>query len=128
MTCLPGRSLVAGTAEGPAMVSRTPLSFLGGVDPETGRIIEPSHPLQGQAVAGMILVFPSGKGSTVGSYVLYRLAKAGLAPKAIINISSEPIVAVGALISGIPLIDQVDISQIENGVHLKINNGQVCFG
>ncbi len=125
---LRGRAIVAGKAEGPALVSRTPLSFLGGVDGETGIIIEPRHPLKGQAIAGVILVFPSGKGSTVGSYVLYRLAQAGLAPRAIINATSEPIVAVGALIAGIPLVDQIDINLIENGMHVAVDEGVVRVG
>ncbi len=125
---LRGRVVVAGRAEGPALVSDRPISFLGGIDPETGRIIESGHPLQGQSVARRVLVFPTGKGSTVGSYVLYRLAKAGLAPCAIINASSEPIVAVGALISGIPMLDRVDISRLNTDMYLTVDGEEIRIG
>lgn len=70
-----------------------------------------------------MLVFPTGKGSTVGSYTLYRLAQSGLAPAAIVNAESEAIVAVGAIISGIPMMDQVDIAQIQTGDNLTVDEG-----
>ncbi len=112
---LTGRVIKAGVAEGIALVSPEPIGFLGGVDPETGVVVEPGHPLQGQCVAGRVLVFPTGKGSTVGSYTLYRMAKAGTAPAAIVNAESEAIVAVGAIMAGIPMVDQVDITVIRSG-------------
>ncbi|MEA3339850.1 MAG: DUF126 domain-containing protein, partial [Chloroflexota bacterium] len=76
---VPTRIVKAGQAEGEALVSPEPIGFLGGVDPDTGVIIEPGHPLEGQCVTGRVLVFPTGKGSTVGSYTLYRLARNDLA-------------------------------------------------
>jgi hypothetical protein len=72
-------------------------------------------------VAGRILVFAFGKGSTVGSYTIYRLVKAGLAPRAIINVEAEPIVAVGALIAGVPMVDRVDISRLRTGMHVVVH-------
>jgi uncharacterized protein len=122
-----GRVVVPGRAEGLALVSARPISFLGGVNPETGVVIERGHPLEGQSVAGRILVFPGGKGSTVGSYILYRLAKAGLAPCGIINAASEPIVAVGALIAGIPMVDRIDIARLWTGMHVILEEGVVRF-
>jgi len=124
---LRGRVIVAGRAEGIALVSDQPLSFLGGVDPETGIVVERGHPLEGQCVKDAILVFPQGKGSTVGSYILYRLAKAGLAPRAIINAESEPIVAVGALIAQIPMLDQVDIRLLRSGMRVRVDGEVVHF-
>ena len=82
---LQGRSIFAGVAEGEALVTRMGISFYGGVDPETGVVVERSHELEGRTIAGKILVFPTGKGSTVGSYTLYRLRHAGLAPLAIVE-------------------------------------------
>ena len=123
-----GRAIVEGDAEGIALVSDRPISFLGGIDPESGKIIEKGHPLEGQSVAGRVLVFPTGKGSTVGSYILYRLAKAGLAPCAIINSSSEPIVAVGALISGIPMVDRVDIGRLKTGMCVRVQGEVIHLG
>ena len=118
---LKGRVIWRGYAEGEALTTSQPISFYGGVDPETGKIIEKGHELEGETIAGRILVFPYGKGSTVGSYVLLRLKKRGLAPKAIINLRCEPIIAVGAIIAEIPCIDQVEISKIATGDRVRIN-------
>ena len=120
-----GRSIKPGKAEGIALVSPDPIGFLGGVDPETGVVIEPGHGLQGECITGRVLVFPTGKGSTVGSYTLYRMAKSGTAPAAIINSESEAIVAVGAIIADIPMVDHVDISQIETGDRVQIDGALV---
>src|SRR5208337_793579 len=107
---LKGRTVSRGKATGPALVSKDPLSFLGGVDPKTGIIIEKGHALFGKNVKDTVLIFPSGKGSTVGSYVIYQLKKNGVAPVAIINTRSEPIVAVGAIISDIPMVDNLELN------------------
>jgi len=107
-----GRIISKGIGEGPAVVTRQSLSFLGGVDPKHGVIIDPRHELRGASIAGTVLVFPQGKGSTVGSYVLYQLKRNDKAPAAIINASSETIVAVGAIISDIPLIDNLEVDPI----------------
>lgn len=109
------RTIKAGRAEGPALVSSAPIGFLGGVDPDTGIVLESGHPLQGRSIKGSVLVFPTGKGSTVGSYTILRLAKSGAGPVAIVNAESEAIVAVGAIISDIPMVDRVDISRIAEG-------------
>lgn len=127
MRSLRGRVIKAGQAEGIALVSSEPIGFFGMVDTETGIVIEQGHPLEGESLVGKVLVFPIGKGSTVGSYSLYRLAKAGLAPAAIINAESEPIVAVGAIISDIPMLDQVDIKQICNGESVMIDGARVII-
>jgi len=125
---LKGRVIKSGTAAGVALVSSQAIGFLGGVDPETGVVIEPGHPLHGQCVAGRVLVFPTGKGSTVGSYTLYRMARAGTAPVAIVNAESEAIVAVGAIIGDIPMVDQVDIAQIRTGDRVRIDGDRVTVG
>lgn len=120
-----GRIIKEGVGEGVALVSPEPMGFLGGVDPETGYVVEIGHPLQGQCVTGRVLVFPTGKGSTVGSYTLYRMAKGGKAPAAIINAQSEAIMAVGAIISDIPMVDRVDISEIQTGDRVRVDGDQV---
>jgi predicted aconitase with swiveling domain len=127
MKQLTGRVIKAGQAEGSALVSPEPLGFFGMVDPETGIVVEKGHPLEGETVSGRVLVFPTGKGSTVGSYILYRLAKSGRSPVAIINAESEPIVAVGAIISDIPMVDLVDIKQITTGDLVSIVDEQVSI-
>jgi len=122
---LTGRVIKAGRARGVALVSPEPIGFLGGVDPDSGIVVEPGHPLEGESVAGRVLIFPTGKGSTVGSYTLYRLARNGVGPAAIINAESEPIVAVGAIISDIPMVDQVDIAQLSTGDIVVVEDGIV---
>ena len=112
---LRGRVIRRGRAEGEALVSQQAISFFGGVDPESGVIIEAGHELVGKSITDKILVFPRGKGSTVGSYTLYRLRRKGLAPAGIINAESEAIVAVGAIIADIPMVDCLDIAQIGTG-------------
>jgi phosphomecalonate degydratase small subunit len=127
VTKLQGRVICEGKAEGKALVSSTPMSFFGGVDPETGVVTERGHELQGQSVKGRVLVFPSGKGSTVGSYIMYRLKKSGSAPCAILNQKCETIVAVGAIISEIPCVDRVDINKIKTGNIVKVDGATVQF-
>jgi hypothetical protein len=113
----------SGRSCGPALVSKEPISFLGTVDPDTGKVVDPKHQLFGKKVGGKVLIFPGGKGSTVGSYVIYQLKKRGVAPAAMINIRSEPIVAVGAIISGIPLVDGVsaEILDLEDGTIVAVD-------
>lgn len=113
------RIISRGNASGEVLISTEALGFLGGVDPETGEIIDPWHPLKGKNVSGKVLVFPNGKGSTVGSYVMLQLAKNGKAPAAIINVSAEPIITVGAIISKIPMVDKP-----ETDIYKVLKNGQ----
>lgn len=121
---LSGRTIFPGTASGEALVSRMGISFYGGVEPNTGIITEAGHDLEGKSIAGKVLVFPSGKGSTVGSYVLYRLQKNGHAPAAILNAECETITAVGCIIAEIPCLDQVDIASLKSGLQLEVNARQ----
>ena len=122
---LKGRIISKGNVEGEALVTSQPISFYGGVDPETGIITEKGHELEGKNIKGKILVFPNGKGSTVGSYGIYRLKKNNLAPAGMINKECETIVAVGAIISEIPCVDKIDISQIKTGDSIEIKNDVV---
>ena len=118
---LHGRKIYPGRVIGLALVTHMGISFFGGIDPENGIVVEKGHALQGQSIAGKILVFPTGKGSTVGSYTLYRLKSAGLAPLAIINSECETITAVGCIIAEIPCIDQVPIERLETGMELLVD-------
>ncbi len=119
------RTISRGVAEGEVLLTNDAISFLGNVDPETGEVVEPQHELYGQSIAGKVLVFPHGKGSTVGSYVIYQLFKNGVAPAAMINLESEPIVAVGAIISEVPLVDRLEQNPYEilkNGDLVVVNS------
>ncbi len=119
-----GRKICHNRAEGEALVTSMGISFFGGVDPGTGRVVEKGHELEGQTISGKILVFPTGKGSTVGSYTLYQLKHAGLAPAAIVNIECETITAVGCIISEIPCVDQIPIENIKTGAKVIVNGDQ----
>ncbi len=109
------RKIYQGKAQGEALVTSMGISFFGGVDPETGVVVEKDHQLEGYSISGKVLVFPTGKGSTVGSYTLYRLKRAGKAPLAIVNAECETITAVGCIISEIPCVDQIELEQIKTG-------------
>ena len=93
------RTLVAGTAEGRALVLDEPLSFWGGTDPATGDIVDARHPQHGANVAGRILVMPSGRGSSSSSSVLAEAIRAGTAPAAIVLGEADPILALGAIVA-----------------------------
>ncbi len=116
-----GRMISPGKAKAEAIVSDEPIGFYGGVDIETGIVIEKDHPLEGECVTGKILVFPRGKGSTVGSYVIYGLQKNNVGPAAIVNEETETIVATGAILAGIPCIDHIDISHFKTGDILRVD-------
>lgn len=93
------RTILAGDASGRVLATQEPLSFWGGVDPATGRIIDVHHPLNGQSIAGKILLMPSTRGSCTGSGVLLDLALNGLAPAALVFSQPEDVVTLGALIA-----------------------------
>jgi len=116
-----GRTISPGRAEGDALVSSAPIGFYGGVDAKTGEVIEKGHELEGENVAGRVLVFPRGKGSTVGSYVIYGLKTNGVAPAAIVNQETETIVATGAILAGIPCLDGIDLSGLKTGDRLVVD-------
>jgi len=112
------RAISKGIAQGEALVSADAISFFGGVDPKSGIVVDKGHSLEGKCISGKVLVFPRGKGSTVGSYVLLQLKKNNAAPCAIINEEAEPIIVVGAIISQIPMVDK-----LEGSAYAKIKNG-----
>ena len=116
-----GRTISKGAARGEALVTSMGISFFGGVDPHTGEVVEKDHELEGKSIAGKILAFPSGKGSTVGSYTLYQLKHNGKAPAAILNTECETITAVGCIIAEIPCIDQIPIEKLETGQTVEVD-------
>ena len=120
-----GRVIHYGRAAGRALVSPAPLSFFGGFDLETGVVSERGHPLEGTSTKGCILVFPTGTGSTVGSFALLRMVKNGVGPIGLVMQSCDTIVAVGAIIAEIACVDQIAISRIQSGSWIEIDEGEV---
>lgn len=122
-----GTFQLAGEADGLALVFSQPLSFWGGIDAETGEIIDHSHPGLGQNVAGKILVMPSGRGSSSSSSVLAEAIRRGTAPAGILLLRPDPILAVGAIVAEflyeirMPLV-VCDISSIARGDRITIGS------
>jgi uncharacterized protein len=118
------RKIAKGYSEGEVLLTKDPISFLGGVNPDTGIVIDSKHELYGINMAGKVLFIPSGKGSTVGSYVLYQMAKNNTAPLAIVALEAEPIIATGAIMAGIPMVDRPEnktFDMIHNGDHVVVD-------
>ena len=121
---LRGHTVHAGKGEGEAIVTSIPFSFLGELDPETGKVPSPSHELFGQTLVGKVLVFPTGKGSSTAPIIAWEAMKAGNLPKAIICIEAEPIVAAAAITANIPMVDKLDknpLEVIKTGDYVRVN-------
>ncbi len=125
---LNGRVIRSGRASGDALVSTEPISFYGGVDLDTGRVVERGHPLEGELLAGRVLVIPRGKGSTVGSWAILRLQRRGLGPAAILCERCETIVAVGTILAEIPCVDGIRPGDMETGERVLVDGPLVVLG
>jgi len=124
------RSISKGIAKGKLITSNQALSFLGGVDPKTGNIIDPNHDLNGKSIKDKILFIPGGKGSTVGSYVIFQMKKNNTAPKAIICLKAEPIIATGVIMSDIPMVDSPSTyNELLDNIEVEVNGdiGEITF-
>lgn len=133
--CLKGQSVSKGRFEGTAIVSKTPFGFYGAVDPQTGTVSDRRHELFGQKITDKVLVFPEGRGSTAGAIVILELARCHTSPGAIINRTTEPILATGVILAGkfydrpLPTIHRLDrdpIDTIKTGdtVRVDADNGE----
>ena len=124
---LHGRKLAGGKAEGEAVVGHEAIGFLTSVDPATGILIEKNHELEGVNLAGKILVYPTGKGSGGGAFLVYEMARCSTAPGGIINTRADINTVIGAIISNIPMIDQLDSDPteiIKTGDYLELDADQ----
>ncbi len=131
------KPVVAGSAQGEALVSREPLSFWGGYDQETGEIIDRRHPLSGQNAAGRILVLPHSRGSSTTTAVLLEAIRAGTAPAAIVTTAEDAFFALAGVVaeemygSGIPIlsVDQAAFERLKTGQRIEIDeDGTVHLG
>lgn len=113
---LTGRALVEGTASGPLLVLARPLSFWGGVDPASGRIIDPRHPQRGTELAGTILVMERAIGSSSSSAVMLELLRGGMAPAGLVMGHADAILVLGVLVArelGYGIIPVVEVPAAE---------------
>jgi len=123
-----GRALVHGWAEGPALVLSEPLSFWGGVDPESGLIIDGRHQQAGAGVTGTILFMPSGRGSSSSSAVLAEAIRAGTAPAGMVLLEPDGILAIGAMVASllygatrpVVVLLEPDYRQVRTGMHVAV--------
>jgi predicted aconitase with swiveling domain len=126
---LKGCKIAPGKVHGEVLATNEPISFWGGVDPASGRIIDPRHELFGQEVCGKVLAFPYGKGSSTTSLIILELLRVAKAPAAIINIHTEPILATGPVVSrifynqGIPMITlkDSDFKRLKTGQQVVVD-------
>lgn len=113
------RGVVEGVAEGEALVTGQPLSLWGGLDPKSGMIIDRRHKLHGKKVSGKVLVFPCGKGSVSGTTVLLESIRLDKAPAAIVNLETDPVIALGAVLAkrmygkAVPIVDKPEKNPME---------------
>ena len=96
---LKGKAVVPGRGQGVALVSKEPLSLWGGLNPQTGEIIDRRHDRSGAIVSGKVFVYPTGKGSSTTSTVLMDSVRSGTAPAAIVNVKTDPLSALGAIVA-----------------------------
>jgi predicted aconitase with swiveling domain len=128
-TLIHGRCILPGRAAGPLLVTAQAISFWGGVDPVTGRVIDPRHPLFDEFIHGHILAFPHGKGSSTGSLMMLELIRIGKAPAGIVNVRTEPILATGPIVGrhlygrSVPMmtVSQKDFTLMKNGCHAELD-------
>lgn len=118
-----GDGLVGGIGEGAALVTTEGIAFNLGVDEITGIVIETGHALEGECVAGRVVVCRSGKGSTAGSFSLLQLAQRGLAPAAIVNLQADAVITAGCVLAEIPLVHRLDtdIAGFSPGAMLRVD-------
>ena len=124
MRIIKARGISDGIGKGEAIILKEPFGFYGNVDPKTGIIIEKGNPLEGVCIKDKVFIFPNGKGSTVGSYVIYGLKKNNVAPSAIINLETETIVATGVILAEIPCVDKPEenlIETLKNGTLVEVD-------
>ena len=124
-----GRALVPGEATGIVLLSRVPISLWGGVDPQSGRIIDPHHDRCGESIVDRVFVFPAEKGSSTGSAVLLELIRGGHAPAALITSSLAPVAALGAIVAEelygrtcpVVLVSEAVMDELEDGSRLSLS-------
>jgi hypothetical protein len=130
--------LVAGSGQGPALVLAQPLSLWGGLDPDTGEIIDRRHPASGENVRGRVLVLPAGRGSSSASSILLEAVRQGTAPTAIITVEPDAILALGAAVARemyqvappVVVLDSADYAQLKNEQWITVDEDGtiICAG
>ncbi len=125
---LKGRVINAGSVTAEAVVLDTPFSFIGDFDADTGRLLLGGHALEGESIAGKVLVMPTGKGGTIAPWIAFEAAKRNIAPAAILCRKGEPITCECAITIDIPMLDSFEeniLDVIETGQRVRIDGDTV---
>ena len=113
-----------GKAEGEAVVYDGPFSFMGDLDPNTGRIPAPLHALEGQSLVNKVFIFTTGKGSSAGDSIAWMAKQKGNTPSAIICMESEPVLSGAVIAAEIPTVDYPEknvLNLIKTGDYVKVD-------
>ena len=129
MVVIPAKAIIKGQVEAEILFSRKPISFIGGVDPQTGVIRDPLNDCLGKSIADKIYIFPFGKGSSGAGLVLLELARVGKAPVALVNLRTDSVLMTGPLICRefyqklIPVVnvDEAGMDQLAAAGRVKID-------
>ncbi|KPJ95900.1 MAG: hypothetical protein AMS18_02070 [Gemmatimonas sp. SG8_17] len=133
---LQGRLLLSGEAAGPVLKLAAPISFWGGVDPETGKISDPRHPNHGMCIEGSVLVVPLTVGSSSSSAVMLELLRNGKTPAALLLGNTDAILLLGVIVArelGYPTVPVVQLTStqlaaVPDGVEVRItSDGRVVW-
>ena len=127
---LKGREINPGQVSGQALVLDAPFSFIGEFDPQTGQLVLEGHPLNGQSLAGKVLVCPSGKGGTIAPFIAYQAKQNGTAPIAIVCEQVDPMLCECALVLDIPMADsfaQSPVQILETGQTVHVSGGELTI-
>lgn len=110
---LRGKVINQGNAEGEAIVSQLPFSFLGDLEVSTGKIMPKGHDCEGQSIKGKIFIFPTGKGSTAGPNVAFIAKQLGNLPAGMILYEAEPVIAMVGIMNDIPMVHRLNENPIQ---------------
>lgn len=127
------RVLVAGTAAGDVLVLDEPLSLWGGLDARTGRIIDPRHPQVGESMSHRVVVLERGRGSSSASSILLEAVRQGTAPRALLLLETDGILALGAVVARemygryppVLVLEGDDYERLRTGQGVEIEAGGV---
>jgi uncharacterized protein len=122
---LTGRTLAPGRARGQVLLLEEPLSFWGGMDPGTGRVVDRHHPQSGSSLSGRVVAMRSGRGSSSSSSVLAEAIRAGTAPAAVIMVEPDVIVALGSIVAAELYGSEVPVVTVSREALNDLHSGQV---
>lgn len=115
--------LVPGSATGPAAVLTEPLSLWGGLDPDTGTVIDAHHPQRGSVIAGSVLVMPFGRGSSSSTSTLLEAVRLGTHPTAIVLVEVDDILVLGAIVAKALYVVTVPVVVLPRSAYDLIRTG-----